>query len=239
MRPHMVSVSHDRRATIVVTVMAFVAAATILHFGRHWTFFFDEWGVIEYRRAGGLPAYLAPLNGHLWLLPIVVYRTLFVVFGLSSYRPYQVVNVAVHVSACLLFFGYARRRIPELLAISFTVLLLFLGAAWQVLFWLMDLGFVFPVIALIALLWVNDVSGRRVAQLDALLVGAALASSGLGISVACAAVIESWAAPDRWRRLRWIALVLALYASWFLLYRPKATTPAGLRSIPGADPRGD
>jgi hypothetical protein len=219
-------------------VAACTAIVVIAYFARGWTFFYDEWGVINYRRTGGLSAFLAPLNGHLVAIPVAVYRLLFSTVGLSSYTPYRWVQITAHVAVCALLFAYARRRLPGVLAVVCVVPVLFLGQAWEVLFWMMNLGFAFPLIALLGILLLARSDGRWSGPRRAGLLGVALASSGLGIAVAATAFTER-ALRRRWKDVAWLTLPTAVYAAWFLFYRPHANTPAALRVIPGAAPHGD
>src|SRR6266446_2896363 len=68
-----------RRATEVSCLVAELTAgaAIIAYSGRYWSFFYDEWGTIAYRRSGVFPAFFAPHNGHLMAVVIAVYRVLF------------------------------------------------------------------------------------------------------------------------------------------------------------------
>jgi len=219
--------------------IAAVAAVAIAYFGRGWSFFYDEWGVIQYRRSGGLSAFLAPLNGHLLAVPIAIYRLLFATVGLSSYTPYRWVMVAAHVGLAALLYAYARRRLPRALALVSVTPILLLGYAWEVLFWMMNLGFVIPLIAFLGNLLLADRGGRWSAPARAGLLAVALASSGLGVAVTAGALVDSAAVRRRWRVLPWLILPALCYGVWFLFYRPGANTPAVLRRIPGAGPHGD
>jgi len=219
-------------------VAACAAIVVIAHFARGWTFFYDEWGVINYRRSGGLSAFLAPLNGHLVAIPIAVYRLLFATVGLSSYTPYRWVQITAHVAVCALLFAYARKRLPGVLALICVAPVLFLGQAWEVLFWMMNLGFALPLIALLGILLFARTEGRWSGPGRAGLLAIALASSGLGIAVAATTFTERMLR-RRWKDVAWLTLPTAVYAAWFLFYRPHANTPAALRLIPGAAPHGD
>src|SRR5436190_23930925 len=121
----------EARYWLAFAALAILAAATIARLGRGWSFFYDEWGVILYRRSGGLAAFAAPLNGHLVAGPVAVYRLLFATFGLSSYTPYRSVTIAAHLGLMTLVFAYARRRLPGALALVAVAPLLVLGYAWE------------------------------------------------------------------------------------------------------------
>src|SRR5437764_14957260 len=95
-----------KRGWLMFGALAILAAAATAYFGRGWSFFYDEWGVIFYRRGGGLPAFAAPLNGHLVAVTVGVYRVLFATVGLRSYTPYRWVTIAAHVLLIALVFAY-------------------------------------------------------------------------------------------------------------------------------------
>lgn len=220
--------------------LATAAVATILVLGRGWRFFYDEWGLIEYRRSGGAAAFLPPHDGHLMAVPLLVYRALFATVGLTSYTPYRVVIALAHVGLGALVFSYLRPRLPAVAALAGTGVFLFLGSAWEVLYWMVTLGYVLPMICLVGgLLLADRVEGPRTAPMVAGLATVALASSGLGLGVTAALMVDAARRRDRIRRWLWLAAPLAGWLVWFVAYRPHTGTPAALRAIPGSDPNGD
>ncbi len=60
-----------------------------------------------------MPAYigdlLRPHNEHISVLPILVYRALWHLFGLHSYDPYQLCVIALHLTAAVLLRAVMRR----------------------------------------------------------------------------------------------------------------------------------
>ena len=44
----------------------------------------------HHRRGNNVGTFLAPYDGHLSVLPIVIYRLMFAAFGIDSYAPYRV-----------------------------------------------------------------------------------------------------------------------------------------------------
>lgn len=229
-----------RAADVSMLVLGVLGAAAILWFGRGWDlFFFDEWGTILYRREGGLDAFLAPSNGHLQAVVIAIYRVLFATAGLEHFLPYRLTMLAAHCGLVVLVYLYARRRVQPEIAIVLSVLVLVMGTGWEVVFWPINLGYVFPPAALVGYLLLADREGRGAVAARTLLVAVAIASSALGLAVAAAVGVEAVLRRDRWRRILEPAVPVALWAAWYLLYRPGASTPAALREIPGAAPRGD
>ena len=209
--------------------------AFIAYAGRFWSFFYDEWGIILYRRSGGPSAFLAAHNGHLQAVVIAVYRLLFATVGLRSYHPYADVMIAAHLVLVCLVYRFARSRVGRAAALLACLPLLVLGHAWQVLFWAVNLGFVIPMVVLCALVSAE----RRRPWLVAACLALALASSGLGVAVAVAAGVLAVRAQRRRAQLIAVLAPATLWAAWFLYCRPYWLPPASLREIPGAAPRGD
>ncbi len=48
-------------------------------------------------------------NEHWSTLPVIVFRTLFAIFGVAHYLPYAVVVVAVHLGVCIVLWVLLRR----------------------------------------------------------------------------------------------------------------------------------
>lgn len=228
------SVSLPRALPDVLMVASLlIGGAAIGYFGRFWSFFYDEWGTILYRRSGGFSAFFAAHNGHLQATVVGVYRVLFATVGLVSYHPYQAVIIAVHLALAGLVYLYARPRVGSWAAILVTLPLLFLANAWQVIFWAINLGFVLPLIALVVLLlWPSPV-------VMLLAVAVALGSSGLGVAVAAGALVLGLSHPDRVRQVFGWAIPVAGYVIWWFAYRPSALPPASLRHVAGASATGD
>lgn len=226
--------------TAAVASLGVASAATIAWLGRGWFFFFDDWGIILYRRRGGPSAFFAPHNGHLAAVVIAIYRSLFATTGLHHYGVYRGVEIVLHVACAFLLYRYAvRRGVPTHVAVLVTGVMLFLGSGAEVLFWLVNAGFIVPLIALLVALLAWD-SGRR--RADWVVLGAlsvALASSGLGLAVAVGLAVVAWNSQPRTRRVAVVVGPVLAWVGWFALYRPGANTPASLRALPGAQSSGD
>jgi hypothetical protein len=202
-------------------------------FGRSWSFFYDEWGTILYRRSGGFSAFFAAHNGHLQAVIVAIYRALFATVGLASYRPYHAVLILAHLALVALVYGFAKPRVGAWPALLLALPLLLLAHAWQVVFWTINLGFVLPLIALMAIIrWPRP-------EVTLIALGVALASSGLGVAVAAGVLLLALARPGRKRQLAAWAIPVGLYVIWWTTYRPHALPPASLRRIPGASATGD
>lgn len=207
-----------------------LAGGLIYYLGRGTTFFFDEWNFILERRTGGVEAFLNPHGGHLSAVPVLVYRLLWSVVGLRHYGAFRATVIGVHLLCCVLLYLIARRRIGPVAALVPTALLLFLGSAWQDLLWPFQIGYLASLAGGLAMILMLDHPDTRHDLAAAGLLLLSLASSGLGIPFAAAALL-GLVLTRRWRQL-WMALgPLALFGLWYLAYG-RGSTDAQLSNLP-------
>jgi hypothetical protein len=193
-------------------------AVVVLVVGRDTTFFFDEWNFILDRRGHGADVFLDGHNGHLSLLPVLVYKGLLETVGLDHYWLYRSLLVVLHLASGGLVFALARRRTAPWPAFMAAALVLVLGAAWDDLLWAFQIGFLGSVAAGLAMLLALDRKSPRADVLAAVALGVSLACSGLGSAFALAAIVEL-ALGRQWRRLAVVCgPALALYGLWTLGY---------------------
>jgi len=210
--------------------MLAVAAAIVLRETRGTTIWFDEWSWALERRGGGASSFLEPHNEHLSLVPVALYKLLFATTGLDDYTPYRLMLVVAELGCAALLFAYASRRIGPLAAIVPTALLLFLGPAWQNLLWPFQVAWFLSLGAGVGALLLLDRRDRRGDIGAAALLGLSLASSGLGVPIAIGLVLELLLT----RRRAWIlAAPIALYALWWLSYRPAGLIRHNIGLAPG------
>ncbi len=230
-----VAAPHSRTALaawIVVGIAAVAASLLILRVGRDTTWFFDDWSWILTRRTGSLDDFLANHNGHLNLVPVVVYKILWAVFGLTSYTAFRVTAVVVHVGACLLVFAYLRRRTQLWFAVSATVVLLFLGYAYQDLVWPFQIQFTGAVAGGVAALLLLDRHDRIGDVGASISLAVAVACSGVGLPFVGAVTLELLLRRSTWRKL-WIPLVpFALWGLWYLQYGESQVKGSNLHLVP-------
>lgn len=124
---------HDAAAAgfgpIVVGYSAFLALLipVFLYVGRDSWFAFDDWDYLVNRKAGSLQDLLRPHNGHWEAIPVLVYRSLFSVFGLR-YLPFEFVSIAgSFAGAALLLLVMLRARTRPWIAVLVASLLVFFG----------------------------------------------------------------------------------------------------------------
>jgi hypothetical protein len=196
------------------------------------TFNYDEWNWVMNRRGWSADTLLEPHNEHLSLIPVLIFKLLFVSVGIDAYWPYRLAVILVHLLCVGLVFVLARRRVGDVFALAIAALILFLGSAWQDLLWPFQIGYLGSVAAGLGMLLALERGDRAGRVLACVLLGVSIASSSLGLTFACAAVAElllrpraSWRSPARWRQL-WVAAVpIGLYGIWFIAYGDINATP--------------
>jgi hypothetical protein len=210
-----------------------VAAARFLYVEtRGATFWFDEWQWALGRREDNLDAFLEPHNGHLSLVPIVIYRLLFATFGLDVYGPYRLMVIAAHLGCVVLLFVYASRRVGGVPALLAAALLLFLGPAWQNILWPFQVGWLISLGAGLGALLMLDRDDRLGDVTASILLALALASSGLGVPIAIGLAVDTLWGRRRWRDGWIVAAPLALYGIWWLGYQDSRVV-GQLVDVPG------
>src|SRR4051794_12155532 len=123
-----------RNAPLLLLAGALVASALlILALTWHFTYLQDTWEFLMNRRAFTPDSFLEPHNEHIVVIPVAIQQLFLHLFGMGSAKPeYVLLTVMLVVSACLVFV-YISRRVGPWLGLFATVLVLFLGPAWELL----------------------------------------------------------------------------------------------------------
>ena len=189
----------------------------------HWGwFFFDDWDFITQR--GLVHSQLglwAPHNDHWVTLPILAYRALLTMFGMSSYLPFLILLAALHLAlAHVLWRMSLRVGASPLVATALVTVFAFLGAGAQDMVWAFQIGFVGSVLFGWLWIWVTDHDGgfgRR--DMAGWALGlASLMCSGIGVPML---LVVALAVALR-RGVRAAALAVSVPAAafvvWYALY---------------------
>jgi hypothetical protein len=210
-----------------------VAGAFVLWETRGTYFLIDEWIWIVERRDFSVATFLEPHNQHLSLVPVAIYRALFETVGLDHYWPYRVVLVIGHLTCALVLFIYARSRVGPVLSVAAAVAILFLGPAWQDILWPFQVAWLISMAAGVGALLALDRRERRSDLLAAGLLGASLASSGVGAAFVVTAAVDVAFGRRRWRDGLIVAAPVAAYALWWLVYQePGPSAHLSLTDVP-------
>ena len=192
--------------------LAIATAVWYFHLSRGQSFHHDDWQIVQ-RYDDGLASLFRPHNGHLSLLPLLLYRLLFGLVGLRTYTPFRALGLMCLVAMAAAVYCLARARVGAVLALVAGIGVLWLPGTRQFPFLL---NFYIPLTAAVvcaaAMTWTRRYGD--IAMGAALTV--ALCSSAVGVSVAVACIVHAALARARWRR--WIAILLPMsgWAVWWL-----------------------
>jgi hypothetical protein len=200
---------------LLATAMA-IAAALILYLNRGTTFYLDELTWLYASPALDTPGeVLEPHEGHLIATTRLVFKAILETVGLE-YAAFRVIAVASVLLSAGLFYVLAKRRIGGLPALAPTLVLLFLGSAWQHVVIPVGFPITLSVAAGLASLLMLERCDRRGDIAASLLLVVSVATYTTGLAFLVGVAISVLLRPDR-RRRAWIFLVpLVLYAAWWL-----------------------
>lgn len=214
-------------------LLALSAGAVLcLYQTRGTTLSFDEWEWALGRRGASPSTFLDPHNGHFSLVPLLIYKTLFVTAGIRHYLPYRLLATAAHLTCVTLVYVHVRRRLGAWPGVVAAAWLLFLGAAWQNFLWPFQLAWLISIACGLGMLLALERGDRRGDAIAALLLGGSLASSGIGMAVAAGACVRVLGAPAPRRRGWLLAVPLGLFGLWWIGYQQAATSGHALGHAP-------
>jgi hypothetical protein len=217
---------------VVVAAAAGISTVVIYVEGRGLSFFYDEWQMALERRGNDLDAFFGSHGGHMIAVPVAVYRVLFALVGMRHYGPFRLTVVALHLMCAVLFFLLIRRRIDRRVAALATVVVLFLGTAWQDLLWPFQIGFLGSIAAGLGALLALEREDRRGDVAAACLLTVSWACSGLGIPFLIGAAVDVAWTRSRVRRSWVVAVPVALYALWYAAYGESQGSLSNVRYVP-------
>jgi hypothetical protein len=225
-------VGEMRVAYAVLAVAFLLAAMLILAWGTGQTFINDEWNYLVVYRGFALETLFAPQNGHLVVLPRLIYKGMFATFGTSSHLSYQVVTVIVHLIVAAIFFQLVRRRAQLAVAVALTVLVALFGVCWDTLMGAYELPNLTGMAGGLGMLLALQRRSRGGDIAACFLLTVSLASFSVGIAFALGGLLSIWlGGRSQWRRA-WVILVpAALYVAWFIWARKFGQSEVTAESI--------
>ena len=181
-------------------------------------FYLDEWDFLANRTAFNVHDLFRAHNEHWVTLPVLVYRGMWWIFGLNSYRPYQLLIVLAHLGAALLVRTVMRRvGVRPWTATVVAVTFVFFGSGYQNIV----LPFQITLVGSLVFGFVQLLLATHDGPLDkrdffALAAGlAALMCSGVGVSMVVAVgVAVLLARGGGWALMQTVPLGLA-YLLWY------------------------
>ncbi len=209
--------------TVRPAFIAFIAAEIgalifYVNISRPMWFYLDEWDFLANRTAWNLDDLFRAHNEHWVTLPIFVYRGMWTLFGLNSYRPYQLIIIFMHLGAAYLVRVVMRRvGVRPWTATIVASVLVFFGAGYQniVLPFQMTLvgSIIFGFVHLLLATHDGPLDRRDYWGLAAGL--AALMCSGIGVSMVIAVGAAVLIARGRRLALLHTAPLAAAYVVWY------------------------
>jgi hypothetical protein len=219
-----------RAAAAVFAVFIPVAAwALVAYLGNYFWFGGDEWHFLVARDAGDIGNLLHPHNEHISVLPILVYRALWHLFGLRSYVPYQLCVIALHLTVAVLLRAVMRRSgvNPWIATAAASVFVLF-GPGEENIIWAFQIGFTGTLAFGLAQLLLADHAGPVGRRDWAALGFGVLALLSSGLSPLTTAVVGAVVLVRRgWRPalVQTIPLGVAFVAWWITIGPDQITDP--------------
>jgi hypothetical protein len=207
-----------RWADWLIAGLVLVALPVYLRLGRGLIPMEDEWSLVQTRLDGGADVYLEPHNEHLLAVPIAVFKALFATVGIDRFWPYLLVVVVAHLLAVVLLYAIARRALRPELAVAITLPFVFFGPGWELSLFPINIGFLGSLVAALGVMLLLERRKMWAQAACALLLMVALACSSLGIALAAGMLAERLWDRKRPRRLWVVALPVALYGLWYVVY---------------------
>ncbi len=205
-----------------------VAVFLLFLMGQNQLFYLDEWALVLERREWSLDALLRSHNEHLFLIPVLALKIPLQLVGMAPHWVFQVPLTVAHLVTVVLVFVLVSRRVGEWLGLAASLVILFLGSAWEDLLLPIQISFVGSVAAgLGMLLLFEGPPNRRRDALCAASLAISIASSGIGLSFAAVAVVETLASPRRWQRMWIVAAPVAAYVLWWAIYGERELQAGG------------
>ena len=215
-----VSVGWRERLPLALLALAMVLSVWLgLSLNSVMTFYADEWDPLLSRSGWGLDQIFAPFNGHPTMIPMAIYKTVQEVFGMDSARPIQAIHAVLLLLMNGALFLYLKRRVGDWAALIGTVMVLFLGAAFEILLYSFAMNFTGAIAVGIGALVALDRDDRKgdIAASFLLLVGVFFSMVIVPFIVAVAA---EWALNPRDRRGRIFVpgVSLGVLMVWWLVW---------------------
>lgn len=209
------ALTQRRNAFLVLAALVAVGGLTIWFTEDGTTFYFDDWEFVISRVGHAPSVFLRPHVDHPSVFPILIYKGLLEVFGLSHYWVFRLVHIGLMELIAVLVYLYGRPRLGPWWALLPAAALVAVGGAPEYLTFTFELTFSCSVAAALGALLAFDARRDR---LGSALIVVALFSSGVGITLFPAFIAEVLMRSDRRRRAWVVGLPALLYIAWWIPY---------------------
>jgi hypothetical protein len=214
--------SRDEFERLAIGGLLFAMVAAVIFFvleGHGLTLLVDDWSLgFSARTNFDTSAFLSDHNGHLVAVPVALTKASLQIFGADAALPLRLTTIVVQLATAACLFFLLRPAIGASGAVVPIVLVLFLGAANDVLIGSHGLPFTISVLAGLAA-WLAlrpQRFGWDIVAAASLTVG--IASDGVALPFVFGAGVAIWLAGSPRGRFWVVALPLFLYGLWWLGY---------------------
>ncbi|MDT0186655.1 hypothetical protein Q9S36_41365 [Microbacterium sp. ARD31] len=207
--------------TLILAVCLVAYGAWLVHSASGMWFWIDDYEFLIHR--GTIPGLdhglFEPHNGHWSTMVVLVYRVLFAAFGMTTYVPYVLVTIVIHLAiAALLYTLLCREGANRWAALLASWFVVFIPIGFDNILWdaaMNNTGaLLFGFLAVLALSRAGF-SNRSVAMAWALLV-VALMFSGTGVSAVVLAAAFAGVSRGPLVGLKVASVPAAVFVVWFL-----------------------
>lgn len=190
--------------------------------GRGW-FWGDDWEFLLRRGSvtGVDHGLFEPHNGHWSTAPIVIVRVLYALFGMTTYTPYVLVTIAIHLGiAWVMFVLLCRSKCPPWIACAAAVFVVFIPVGQDNIVWdaaMNNTGAILcGLLAVLALQGGDLDRGRPFLTWTWLVLGLMFSATGIS-AVVLASVFAAVVRSPR-NALRVLSVPAAVFVVWFLTF---------------------
>jgi hypothetical protein len=222
--------AREHPAVLLAAGAIAISGVLLLHWFSRITFWRDEWVLLLHRRGWSVDTFLDPVGEHLSAAPILIYKLLLEVAGMSSPRPFQVVAVLFFLFSVALLFVYVRGRVGVWLALAGVLPILFLGPSWTDLLFPYQIGFFGSMACGLAALLCLDRRARGWDIAATVLLCAGLLFSDAGIPFVAGVAVEVGLGRDRLQRAYIVAVPAVLWIIWYIGWGHTAHTFVSLNN---------
>lgn len=205
----------SRRAGLAVLILAMAAAAALLLWVERGALFAsDEWSWIDVSGTGSVEEAFRPINQHLMVLPLLVYKGLMAIWGLS-FLPFKLTALTGIIACSAAVYVFSRRRIGPLLALAPAMMPLFFGTATAIILQpLIAIQLIYAATFGVGALLAVERNQRNSDVRACLLLCLSISCFSLGIAFLAGVTVAIALSSERLRRAYVFLVPLALYAGW-------------------------
>jgi len=221
-------------AALLLAAAMLVAGVIIVVLGSKVTFVLDDWTYVLYRREFSADAFFGPANEHLVAGAVAIWKLLLSGFGMGSIVPFRVTSTAIFLLGDWFLFVWLRRRLGQWPALLMTLPVVFMGAAFEDLFWFSSITFLGSLTCGLGMLVALDRRDRAGDGLAcAWLLGTMLFSS-VWVPFAAGAALDILLRRDErdWRRRAYVVVLPAvLWILWYIGWGHEAESALSLHNV--------